>query len=82
MPARRHLPRVTSTAGEAELPRLAFRVPGELAEALGTSVDFVDRHVRPELKLVRRGALVLVAQSEVEAWLSRSATRVLDEIGS
>jgi hypothetical protein len=63
------------------LPRLAYRVPGELAEVLGTSADFVDRHVRPELKLVRRGAIVMVAHAEVEAWLARSGSRILDEVG-
>jgi hypothetical protein len=67
---------------KAALARLAYRVPGELAEVLGTSVDFVDRHVRPELKLVRRGALILVAHAELEDWLLRSSSRILDEVGS
>jgi hypothetical protein len=40
---------------------LALRVPAEAAEAIGVSPDYVDPHVRPELRLIREGRLVLVS---------------------
>jgi hypothetical protein len=58
--------------------RLAYRVPDEAAEALGVSPDFFDRHVRPELRLVRRGRLVFVFISELERWGQEAAARTLD----
>jgi hypothetical protein len=33
----------------------------EAAQAIGCSVDFLEEHVWPELKIVRRGRLVFVA---------------------
>ena len=60
------------------LPRLALRVPDEAADALGVSPDFFDEHVRPELRLVRRGRLVFVAVTELERWLESSAARTLE----
>ena len=60
------------------VPRLAL-TPEEVAAAIGVSVDFYNEHVRPELRLVRRGRKVLVATRELEAWLDRSAARVLEE---
>jgi hypothetical protein len=67
-----------TTSNAARLPRLAFRVQ-EAAETLGVSVDFFSRHVAPELKWVRRGAVKLVSASELERWLESSAARILDE---
>ena len=49
-------------------PRVTLRCPQEAAEALGVSPDFFDAHVRPDLKLVRRGRLVLVSVAELERW--------------
>jgi hypothetical protein len=57
---------------------LALRKP-ELALALGCSVDFVDQHVWPELRIVRRGRLALVDVRDVERWLEANAARVLDQ---
>jgi hypothetical protein len=59
-------------------PRLALRCPHEAADALGVSPDFFDEHVRPELRLVRRGRLVFVAVAELERWLESSAARTLE----
>ena len=58
------------------VPRLAL-TPVEAAQAIGVSRDFFDEHVRDELKLVRRGRLVLVPVVELEKWLASSASRVL-----
>jgi len=59
------------------LPRLALR-KSEVAEALGISVDAVEDHVWPELRLVRRGRLTLCPVSELERWLTDNAGRVLE----
>ena len=56
--------------------RLALSA-SEAAEAIGVSRDFFDEHVRPELRVVRRGRRVLVPVRELERWLDREATRVL-----
>jgi hypothetical protein len=50
----------------------------EAAAALGISVDSFERYVQPELRLIRRGRLRLVAVRELEVWLERNAARVLE----
>ncbi|HVC07153.1 MAG TPA: helix-turn-helix domain-containing protein [Solirubrobacterales bacterium] len=49
----------------------------DAAELLGVSADHFRRHVLGELRIVRSGRLRLVPVSELEAWLDRSASRVL-----
>jgi hypothetical protein len=39
----------------SSVARVTLRCPAEAAEALGVSPDYFDEHVRPELKLIRRG---------------------------
>jgi excisionase family DNA binding protein len=56
----------------APVPRLAF-TPEEAARALGVSRDFLDMHILPELRIVRRGRKVLVPVRELERWLDRAA---------
>ncbi len=51
--------------------------PREAAEALGVSRDFFDAHVKPELRVVRRGRLVLVPVRELERWVEENATALL-----
>lgn len=60
-----------------KLPRLAL-TKVEAAEALSMSVDSLERYVIPEIRVVRRGRLVLIAAAELERWLERSAARVLE----
>jgi excisionase family DNA binding protein len=50
----------------------------EAAETLGVSRDFLDQHIRPELRLVRRGRKILVSVRELEHWLERNAALTLD----
>ena len=50
----------------------------ESAAALGVSRDFFDEHVKPELRLIRRGRLVLVPVRELERWAEASAARVIE----
>ncbi|MDQ6607746.1 MAG: helix-turn-helix domain-containing protein [Actinomycetota bacterium] len=59
------------------VPRLALTKP-EAAQALGVSVDTLERHILPELRVVRRGRLVMISVQEIERWLERSAALTLD----
>jgi hypothetical protein len=61
---------------QPNVTRLAFRVPDEAAASLGVGRDYFNEHVRPELRLIRRGQLVLVLVSELERWGQESAARV------
>lgn len=51
--------------------------PQEAADALGVSRDFFDAHVKPDLRVVRRGRLVLVPVRELERWVDENAAAVL-----
>jgi hypothetical protein len=59
------------------VPRLAL-TKVQAAEALSMSVDSLERYVMPEIRLIRRGRLVLIAAAELERWLDRSAARTLE----
>jgi excisionase family DNA binding protein len=58
-------------------PRLAL-TKVEAAAALGVSVDFLEQHVMPELRVVRRGRRRLIPVRELERWLDKNAVRALD----
>jgi hypothetical protein len=58
--------------------RLALS-PDEAAASLGVSRDYLDEHIAPELRWVRRGRRKFVAIRELEAWLERSAALTLEE---
>jgi excisionase family DNA binding protein len=45
----------------------------EAARALGVSINSFERHVQPELRIVRRGKLRLIPISEIERWLEENA---------
>jgi hypothetical protein len=49
----------------------------EAAEALGVSVDYLEKHVLPDLATVRKGARVLIPVKELEGWLDRTAGKAL-----
>ena len=53
-------------------PRLAL-TRQEAAAALGMSINSFERHVQPELKIVRRGRLRLIPVREIERWLEENA---------
>lgn len=67
-------PSKSRTAGT--VARLALS-PDEAAAALGVSRDFLDEHVMPELRIVRRGRRRLVPMRELERWLDREAARAI-----
>jgi len=69
---------VTTGTGNLAGGRLALSKP-EAAEALGVSVDTLERHIMGELRVVRRGRLVLIPVRELEAWLERNAARTLED---
>ncbi len=50
----------------------------EAAEALGMSVDSFERHVQPELRVVRRGKLRIFSRRELERWLEENQQRTLE----
>ena len=60
------------------IPRLALTV-AEVAASLGVSDDHVREHVLPELRVVRCGRKKLISLRELEKWLDRNASRLLDE---
>jgi excisionase family DNA binding protein len=68
---------VTSTAPTGTAPVLAV-TPVEAAALLGMSRDSFDRYVKSEVRVVRRGRLVLVPVRELEKWVERNAALTLE----
>lgn len=62
---------------KGNVPRLALSMD-EAAEALSVSRDFLDQHIRHELRVIRRGRKVLVSIRELERWLEQSAALTLE----
>jgi hypothetical protein len=61
--------------GERALRRLCVK-PDEAAEILGISRDFFDEHIKPELRIIRRGSkTILIPVLELERWVEESAAR-------
>jgi excisionase family DNA binding protein len=58
-------------------PRLALSVT-EASQALGISPDHFNRYVAPDLRWVRTGRKKLVAITEIEAWLERESSLILN----
>jgi hypothetical protein len=63
---------------EPRLPLLALTL-GDAAAVIGVSKAFFDRHIRHELRVVRRGRKVLIAVPELERWLAENAAFTLAE---
>jgi excisionase family DNA binding protein len=59
------------------MPRLAL-TKREAAAALGVSIDSFERHVQPELRVVRRGRLRLFALTEIERWLRENGAKTIE----
>jgi|GEM_PF-5434696 len=62
------------------LPDTALRLTlskEQAARSLDMSVDSLERHVLPDLKLVRAGRLVRVPIRELERWVELNAARTL-----
>jgi hypothetical protein len=59
------------------VPRITLRCPSEAAASLGVSDEFFDEHVRPELKLIRRGRYTFVSVAELSRWADANSARTL-----
>ena len=62
---------------QASAKRLAMTRP-EAVRALGVSINSFERHVQPELRIVRRGKLRLIPVREIERWLEENAEWTLE----
>jgi excisionase family DNA binding protein len=51
--------------------------PEEAAASYGVSRDFFDTHIKPELRLIRRGRLILIPVAELQRWANDNAARTL-----
>jgi len=60
----------------APVPRVAL-TRAEAAASLGLSRDSFERHVQPELRIIRRGRLRLIPVAELERWADAAAERTL-----
>lgn len=54
------------------VPTLALNL-SDAASALDVSDEFFREHVKPELRIVRRGRRQFIARSELERWLTESS---------
>src|SRR3954447_12204991 len=69
-------PPARTSRGESGLRPMTV-MPNEAAELLGVSRDFFDEHVRPELRIIRRGCkTILIPVRELERWIDESAVRL------
>ncbi|MEJ7786348.1 MAG: hypothetical protein WKF96_16210 [Solirubrobacteraceae bacterium] len=50
----------------------------QAAELLSVSIDSLERHVLPDLRVIRRGRLVLIPVAELERWCEAAAERTLN----
>lgn len=49
----------------------------QAADQLGVSIDTLERIVMPEVRIIRRGRVVLIPQRELEKWVEQNAARPL-----
>lgn len=59
------------------VPRLAL-TKAEAAVSIGCSVDFFEKHIQPELRVVRVGRLVQVPVRELESWIDANAALTIE----
>lgn len=57
----------------APVPRITL-TREEAAAALGLSLSSFERHVQPDLRLIRLGSTRLIPVGELSAWADRQAT--------
>ena len=50
----------------------------EAAAAMGVSRNTFERHIQPDLRLIRRGRLVLVPVDELRRWVRENAALTLE----
>jgi len=64
-------PRAAAESARSPEPKLALSLAAA-AHALDVSDDFFREHVKPELRIVRRGRRQFIARAELERWLAAS----------
>jgi hypothetical protein len=57
---------------------IAYSKP-KAAAACDCGVDFVEEHVLPELRVIRRGSKVLIPVVELERWLRENSEAPMGE---
>lgn len=72
-PERRHGDGLVKPQPLAPVPRVAL-TREEAAAALGVSLAHFQRHVQPQVKLIRSGSCRLVPIAELERWASENAS--------
>jgi hypothetical protein len=73
--ARDHTPRCSGSTDNRQHRAQAHRLAvtrAEAARSLGVSINSFERHVQPELRIVRRGKLRLIPVREIERWLEET----------
>jgi hypothetical protein len=60
------------------VPRVSV-TKAEAAEALGMSINSFERHVQPELRVVRRGSMRLFPVRDLERWVDENAHRIFED---
>jgi hypothetical protein len=63
---------VSTPTTKPEALRIAL-TKEEAAKALGMSVRSLDKYVLPDVKVIRRGMLVLIPVKQLDAWADRAA---------
>lgn len=71
--------RMNGARERAIVPRVTV-TKQEAAAALGISVDSFERHVQPELRVIRCGRMRLIPVRELERWAAENAALTLSEI--
>lgn len=51
----------------------------EAADTLGVSMDYFEKRVMPELRIIARGGRVLIPRDELDAWVAASKARALKD---
>jgi hypothetical protein len=67
---------VSERPATAPVPRIVL-TREEAAAALGMSLDSFERHVQPDVRMIRKGRLRLIPIGELERWAEQQATRTL-----
>jgi excisionase family DNA binding protein len=52
----------------------------EAARSLGVSLDHFERHVQPDIRVIRTGRIVLVPVRELDRWADRASSSTLGEL--
>ena len=62
---------MNAVQAQRSVPRLALTLD-EAAVAIGVSRDHLERHVLPELRVIRVGRRIVVRLAELERWAERN----------